>query len=118
MGCRLSRFDERRRGLLMLKCALPVLIGLSMMVWPPMASAEEPQPAIRTGKVGPEGAVVCRTPALVAFMSTQLRQGAGFPDFKRTRCALLLEGATVTVEQTERGPMVTPETMLGRPSAA
>ena len=86
---------------------LPALVTLHT------ARAGDEISTFRSGKVGPEGAVVCRTVALVAFAMAQLRKGATPPDFKALRCTLLLEGTPVTIEEGDRGTIVSAETMTG-----
>lgn len=77
-------------------------------------SAESIRPTtVRTGKARPDGALVCPTLAAVAFATEQLRRGSSPPDLKILRCALLPEGTSMTIEEGDRGAIVTAETMFG-----
>jgi|SRR5882757_653681 len=66
----------------------------------------------RAGKVRAEGAIVCRSLAMVAFMKQQMA-GRKPPDFNNTGCTLLPEGAPVTIEQTDQATIVNGETLFG-----
>lgn len=75
--------------------------------------AQDALPTVRSGKVRPDGAVLCRNRAAVAFVTEQLLRGASLPDFKAMGCTLLLEGTLVSVEDGDRG-FVTAETIFGK----
>lgn len=75
--------------------------------------AESILPTVRTGRARPDGALVCPTLAAVAFATEQLRRGSSPPDLKILRCALLPEGTSMTIEEGDRGAIVTAETMFG-----
>lgn len=94
--------------------AMPICILVVILIAFTPVLAQDALPTVRSGKVRPDGAVLCRNRAAVAFVTEQLLRGASLPDFNAMGCTLLLEGTLVSVEDGDRGVVVTAETIFGK----
>lgn len=93
--------------------AMPICILVVILIAFTPVLAQDTLPTVRSGKVRPDGTVLCRNRAAVAFVTEQLLRGASLPDFNAMGCTLLLEGTLVSVEDGDRG-FVTAETIFGK----
>jgi hypothetical protein len=77
------------------------------------------EPLVRTGKTrsgnpAVDGAIVCRSLAMVAFLAQQMTsKAAAMPNLSSVGCALLPAGTPVTVEGNDDIPIIRGETLLG-----